>query len=210
MYPSVIKSERIADGIVHAIGLVAIATGGLMLLGNILPGTPAPLVTAVAIYLFCVIASFAASLAYHLLPHHHWRQGLRRIDHAAIYAFIAGTFTPLLIFIGTDYSRYILIAVWALAIPALAYKIFGSQIAPRWSLVSYLALGWMGLLALPDFIEYLPRPALIAIVCGGLFYSVGTIFYARKQLAYRYAIWHSFGLMGGASFFTAIWFSLVG
>jgi len=100
-------------------------------------------------------------------------------------------------------------AVWGLAIPASLYKIFGSVIEPKWSLWTYLGLGWMGLIALPDFIDYLPLSALIAICCGGASYTIGTFFYARKLQAYRYATWHFFGFLGGASFFTAIWMSLV-
>ncbi len=209
MYPSIIKKHRIADFIVHLIGLAATIIGGTALLLNISAIQSPSVVIAVAIYLPCVAISFLASLAYHFLPQHDWRVPLRRIDHAAIYPFIAGTFTPLLIYIGTDYSHYILIAVWALAIPALLYKIFGSQIEPKWSLWSYLGLGWMGLIALPDFIEYLPKAALIAICCGGASYTIGTFFYTRKTMAYRYATWHFFGFLGGASFFTAIWISLV-
>jgi len=209
MYPSVVKSHRLADFIVHLIGLFATIIGGSALLLNISDIQSSAVIVAVAIYLPCVVISFLASLAYHFLPQHHWRQQLRRIDHAAIYPFIAGTFTPLLIFIGTDYSHYILMAVWALSIPAVLYKIFGSVIEPKWSLWSYLGLGWMGLIALPDFIDYLPTHALVAICCGGASYTIGTFFYARKVMMYRYAIWHFFGFLGGASFFTAIWISLV-
>lgn len=209
MYPSTVKSHRIADFIVHLIGLFGTIIGGGALLLNISAIQSPSVIMAVAIYLPCVAISFLASLAYHFLPQHHWRVWLRRVDHAAIYPFIAGTFTPLLIFIGTDYSRYILIAVWVLAIPAALYKIFGSVIEPKWSLWSYLGLGWMGLIALPDFIEYLPPSALIAICCGGVSYTIGTFFYSRKTMAYRYATWHFFGFLGGTSFFVAIWLSLV-
>lgn len=210
MYPSIIKKHRTADLIIHIGGLLAVVIGGINLLISVSAAQPSHVIMATYVYLICVVASFIASLAYHFLPQHHWRAVLRRVDHAAIYWFIAGTFTPLLIFIGTDYSHNILIIIWALAIPASLYKIFGKSVDTRWSLWSYMGLGWMALIAMPDFWEYLSGAAIIAMACGGISYSVGTIFYTRKSMPYRYAIWHFLGFMGGASFFTAIWISLVG
>ncbi len=209
MYPSTIKSHRIADMVVHALGLLAVFIGGYLLLSHVFYDHPISIGIAASIYLLFVVLSFVASVAYHFLPQHHWRPWLRRVDHAAIYTFIAGVFSPLLIYIGTDYSRNILIAVWILAILGTVYKIFGNQIEPRWSLASYIGLGSMGLIAMPDFIAYLPQDALIAVCCGGIFYIIGTLFYTRKTMAYRYSVWHFFGFLGGASFFTAIWLSLV-
>lgn len=210
MYPSIIKKHRTADLIVHVLGLMAVVIGGTNLLIHVIGAQPTHVIVATCVYLVCVVSSFAASMAYHFLPQHHWRVPLRRIDHAAIYWFIAGTFTPLLIFIGTDYSHNILIIIWVLAMPASLYKIFGKSLDARWSLISYLGLGWMGLIALPDFRAYLPHEAIIALACGGISYTIGTIFYARKSMSYRYATWHFLGFMGGASFFTGIWISLVG
>ena len=121
---------------------------------------------------------------YHLSPFHEWRLVLRRIDHAAIYLTIAGTFTPLFVLADTEFSLLLLSIVWGLAIPAMLYKIVGSNLDSRWSLVSYLGLGWMGILAVPDLMEILPVLSLWAMLAGGVFYSLGTIFYARKALPF--------------------------
>ena len=71
-----------------------------------------------------------------------------------------------------------------------------------------IGLGWIGVIALPDFSSILPLSALVAIFAGGFFYSFGTIFYRRKQQSYRYSIWHAFVVLGTGSFFAAIWISL--
>jgi len=92
----------------------------------------------------------------------------------------------------------------------MLYKIFGKNLDSKWSLVSYLGLGWMGVIAVPELIGKLPEASLWAMLAGGVFYSLGTIFYARKAQAFRYSIWHSFVMMGGAGFFVAIWTALVG
>lgn len=208
MYPSETTRERVADGVIHISGLCAVLIGCAALVIYAVAKFDAPLIAACSIYAICMIASFAASASYHLLPQHHWRSGLRRFDHAAIYALIAGTFTPLLVYIGTTLLYFVLGAVWLLAIPAILYKVFGENIEPRWSLASYIGLGWIGTVALPDFSSTLPLSALVAIIAGGFFYSFGTIFYGRKAQAYRYAVWHMFVLLGTAAFFIAIWLAL--
>jgi len=133
---------------------------------------------------------------------------MRRIDHAAIYLVIAGTMTPMLLLVNTFSSNWILAAIWIFSVIGIAFKIFGNNLDSRWSLASYLGLGWFSILALPDFWQILPTPALAAIGLGGLFYTVGGFFYRNKSLRYRYAIWHGVGLLGAMSFFAANWISL--
>ncbi|MXO57055.1 PAQR family membrane homeostasis protein TrhA [Pontixanthobacter gangjinensis] len=210
MYPSPTNAERYADGAVHIIGLTAVLTGCLTLVIFSAFEFGAALFAACVIYAISMTASFAISASYHLLPHHHWRLGLRRMDHAAIYALIAGTFTPLLVFVGSLTAYTILAAVWVLAIPAMLYKIFGTHIEPRWSMASYLGLGWIGAIAIPDFWASLSTSALVACGAGGFFYTFGAILFSRKTQPFRYSIWHIFVLLGTLSFFIAIWLSLFG
>ncbi|MEP3225187.1 MAG: hemolysin III family protein [Parasphingorhabdus sp.] len=208
MYPTPDKQERRADFIVHAIGLFAILVGGWIVMTQAVLGHGLAVLTATGTYVLCVLFSHVISMAYHLSPLHGQRLMLRRIDHAAIYLTIAGTFSPLFILADTPFSRHMLALVWALAIPAMLYKIFGKNLDSRWSLISYLGLGWMGILAVPDLLEILPRLSLYAMLAGGIFYSLGTVFYARKAQAFRYSIWHSFVMLGGTAFFIAIWVAL--
>ncbi len=208
MYPTPNKLERRADLIVHAIGLVLILVGGLALLMQAAAGHGLAVIGASGVYVICVIFSHVISMFYHLSPYHDLRLTLRRIDHAAIYLTIAGTFTPLFVLANTEFSLLILTIVWVLTIPAMLYKIYGKNLDSRWSLASYLGLGWMGIIAVPDLLEILPGLSLFAMVAGGVFYSLGTIFYARKTYPFRYSIWHGFVMMGGASFFIAIWVAL--
>lgn len=209
MYPSPKTLERRADFIVHWIGLIFILVAGLMLLIQA-AGRDLTVVAAVGVYVIGVAFSHVISMFYHLSPFHGQRLGLRRIDHAAIYLTIAGTFTPLFVLVDTEFSLFLLMIVWALAIPAMLYKIFGKNLDSRWSLASYLGLGWMGVIGVPEMVEQLPGLSLWAMLAGGVFYSFGTIFYARKAQPFRYSIWHSFVMLGGASFFVAIWVALVG
>jgi len=210
MYPSENGRERFADTIAHGIGLVFVLIGGGALMAMVSTQNNFMIFAACSVYVASLTFSQIISTLYHLSPFHNWRLRLRRIDHAAIYLTIVGTFTPLFVRAGTDLSFYVLAAVWLLAIPAMLYKIFGNNVEPRWSLASYLGLGWIGIIAAPDLLEALPQFTIFAIFAGGFFYSFGTIFYARKKQAYRYSIWHSFVLLGGASFFVAIWIAVAG
>ena len=100
-YPSEHLHERIADGVVHVLGLIATLIAGTTLMVSASLWSTVGLIVACAIYCAGLLSSFVISASYHLLPRHDWRQFLRRLDHVAIYALIAGTFTPLLVHIAT-------------------------------------------------------------------------------------------------------------
>jgi hemolysin III len=135
------------------------------------------------------------------------RTFLRRIDHAAIYTSITGTFTPLLVQAGTTRTFIILALCWALALVAIWNKITNPEIKSKWSTASYLALGAIGLLALPD-LKNVPSETPKLILAGSSAYAIGTIFYARKTLPFRYAIWHGWVTLGGMLMFAGIWLAL--
>lgn len=210
MYPSQTAPERYADAIVHAVSLVGLMIAGGFLIGMATAADNFSLIVSTVIYVFAILASVSISFAYHLLPHHHLRKRLQRWDHAAIYTLIAGTLSPLLIIAGTTSATIILAIIWLFAIAGVLFKTFAQNIEAKWSLASYLGLGWFGLVAMPDLWTALPAAALIGIVAGGVFYTIGTLFYKSKGLRFRYPIWHAFGLIGGSCFFAANWISVAG
>lgn len=207
MYPSPIQSHRRADMAVHAFGLTAICIAGAILLSKASSSLSPALFLACAIYVLCALFSNQASCFYHFAPWHERRTLLRRIDHAAIYLSIVGTFTPLLAQANTARTLVILALCWALALLAVWNKITNPQIKSRWSTASYLALGAIGLLALPDLKDVPPATPLF-ILAGSASYAIGTLFYARKSLPFRYAIWHAWVSVGGMLMFAGIWLAL--
>jgi hemolysin III len=196
MYPSPILSHRRADMAVHAFGLSAILIAGTWLLVKAINTLSTPLILAVIVYILCALVSSLASCAYHFAPWHDHRVLLRRIDHAAIYTSITGTFTPLLVQADTTRTLTILAICWILAIVAI------------WNKITYLALGAIGLLALPN-LKGVPAATPLFILASSASYAFGTIFYARKTLPYRYAIWHSWVNLGGMLMFAGIWLALL-
>lgn len=201
--PSPIHSHRHADIAVHAIGLVAILTAGGLLVSKSILGLEPILVFAVVVYVLCALASNLASIAYHFSTWHQRRKLLRRIDHAAIYPSISGTFTPFFVLAGTTWTMALLWICWGLTALAVWNKITNETVKSRWSTASYLGLGAIGLSALPDFTN-VPIATLLCILAGSAAYVIGTVFYARKSMPYRYAVWHNWVNIGGALMFAGI------
>ncbi|MBO9453427.1 hemolysin III family protein [Tropicibacter sp. R16_0] len=206
-YPSPIPSHRQADVAVHAIGLMAILAAGGLLVSKSITGLEPKLVLAVVVYVICALTSNLASAAYHFSRWHPRRKLLRRIDHAAIYSSISGTFTPFFVLAGTTWTLALLWICWGLTAVAVWNKITNETVKSRWSTASYLGLGAIGLSALPDLTN-VPITALWCILAGSAAYVIGTVFYARKTMPYRYAVWHAWVNVGGALMFAGIWIAL--
>jgi len=167
---------------------------------------------ALGVYGASLIALYAASALYHLLPlSPAGTARLRRFDHAAIFALIAGTYTPVCLIALDGAWRWGLLAlVWSLALAGILVKLTRMD-APRWLTVGlYLGLGWVALLAVPVLLAALPAGALLWFLVGGLVYSGGAVVYALKRPdpfpgAFGFhEIWHLFVLAGSACHFWAI------
>ncbi|WP_085822686.1 PAQR family membrane homeostasis protein TrhA [Ruegeria meonggei] len=208
-YPSPDPHHRHADMVVHAIGLILILIAGGVLLYKSYLTLEGGMFYAVLIYVCCALASNLASCFYHFSPWHKRRTLLRRIDHAAIYPSICGTFTPFFMFAGTTWTMILLWVCWGLTAVAVWNKIVNPTVKSRWSTASYLGLGALGLSAIPDLTN-VPVNVLWFILAGAASYVAGTVFYARKGMPFRYAIWHSFVNFGGIFMFAGIWIALFG
>ncbi|MFD2740325.1 hemolysin III family protein [Sulfitobacter aestuarii] len=199
-------AETLADAAVHLIGLAFAIPAALVLL-TMAADLSLP-VLPTALYAACMVFAFAASAIYHLLPFERIRPALGRVDHAAIYFKIAGTYTPLVMLIGTGFAYAILGVVWALAACGALAKLWFWRTDARGSLALYLGMGWLSVLLVYPMWQNLPGAALALIALGGALYSLGTIVYARDGMRYQNAIWHVFVLLASVLFFAAIHLSL--
>ncbi|NSX55729.1 PAQR family membrane homeostasis protein TrhA [Parasulfitobacter algicola] len=206
-YPSQVLVHRHLDMAVHAVGLILIVIAGSVLIFKAIGEVENSLVFAVVVYVICALTSNLASWAYHFLSSHDHRKLLRRIDHAAIYPSISGTFTPFFVQAGTTLTMTLLWVCWGLTALAVQNKITNGQVKSRWSTASYLALGGIGLFALID-LKDAPTATLWCVAAGAFCYVIGITFYVRKSMPFRYAIWHSWVNFGGMLMFAAIWVAL--
>ena len=203
-YPTFARSERIADGVIHAVGVTLAMTGAILLVVFAAFWAGAGQIAAVSVYGTALIATFSASAFYHMTPWEGLRPTLRRIDHAAIYLKIAGTYTPLVILIGSGFGYVVLGLVWVLAVAGAVAKLFFWAAPGRLAPVLYLVLGWLSVALIWSLAQTLPLPATILVIIGGLLYSAGVFFFNWESLKFSNAIWHGFVLAASACFFAAI------
>ena len=203
-YPAYARSERIADAAMHTLGVVGALIGAAVLIWLMFGGFGAGQNLAFAVYGLALIATFTASAFYHMTPWEGLRPTLRRVDHAAIYLKIAGTYTPLVVMMGTGFAYQVLGIVWALAVVGMAQKLFFWRAPGRFGAVLYLAMGWMSIALIWGLIPILPTVALVLLGLGGALYSFGVIFFGWESLKFSNAIWHGFVVAASACFFLAI------
>ncbi|MEB3753665.1 PAQR family membrane homeostasis protein TrhA [Acinetobacter sp. MD2(2019)] len=162
------------------------------------------------IWVYCasLILMLSSSTLYHWSKTEQKRHWYKKLDHIAIYYLIAGTYTPFLsIQIPTAKAHYLLIALWLIAAIGTIFKLGFAHRFGKFSLAAYLLMGWFAILMMDDMRHYLATGCLRLLVIGGLFYSIGAIFYALKNIRYTHAIWHIFVLLGaGAHFLAIFWY----
>ncbi|SFJ09783.1 hemolysin III family protein [Bradyrhizobium sp. Gha] len=199
------RAELIADGVIHAIGVLAgiIAATVLVVLAAVY--ADATNVVGVSVYVAGLLSMLVLSATYNLWPVSPAKWLLRRFDHSAIYLLIAATYTPFILEVRDSVFALVLLAgVWCVAISGIVLKLCWPGRFDRVSVGIYLAMGWSGVMLYDAVATALPALALGFIVAGGLLYSLGVIFHAWRRLRFQNAIWHGFVLAGAACHYTAV------
>ncbi len=197
-------AERSADRWVHIVGLTAGVLGGLTLLGLSLGFGRLGQAAAIGVYGACLVVMLLCSAAYNLASPGR-RPLLRRLDHAAIFLMIAGSYTPFTTQrLHGAWGWGMTAAVWALALTAAAGKLFAPGLGKGFWVALYLALGWIAIVAVKPLLADVSLSALSLLLAGGLVYSTGVIVYLKKTLPFRRAIWHGFVVAAAATQYCAI------
>ena len=199
------RGELLADCCIHVIGIAAGGVAVAILMAMALPQGSALLTASLMIYGCGLIVMLGCSAAYNIAGRSAAKEFLRRLDHAAIFVMIAGTYTPfVLLKIRGAWGMALLVFVWLGAAMGVVVKLLYPRRFERLSIAFYLLLGWSALVAIKPVISALPPAAVTLLGAGGLFYSVGVVFHAWKALAYQNAIWHVFVLAGAGSHYAAV------
>jgi hemolysin III len=197
--------ELLADGIVHTLALLAGVIAFSMLLGYVLQRAEFGLFAALAVYAAGYFLMFGFSLAYNMTPPSALKWLLRRFDHSAIYVMIAGTYTAIVVQFDQPLWAWALgITVWFGAVLGVVVKVVLPGRYDRLSVVAYIALGWVGVLAIGPASASLPAVSLGLIVAGGLTYVAGVAFYKWHALRFHNAIWHLFVAIAAGLHFAAV------
>ena len=197
--------EEILHATTHGVGvLLSIAGLTWMLYLSIAAADPWRIVAS-SIYGATLILLFLASTVYHGLYASRHREIFKLIDHCAIYLLIAGTYTPfLLVAMRTNTGWWLFGTIWALATAGIVKKLWLRHRFPKIALASYLAMGWLIVVAAPQMADAIGANGMAWVVAGGIFYSAGAIFYAAESMPFNHAVWHLFVLAGGVCHFLGI------
>lgn len=199
------RAELIADGIVHAVGIVlAISAGSILLAFSVFHAGVWEYVAAI-FYVVSLLTVLSISCAYNLWPISRAKWILRRFDHAAIYLLIAGTYTPFLAQLDDAATAWLMIGiVWGAAAAGMVIKLALPGRFDRLAIVFYLAIGWSGLAIGHSLLDTLPASTLWLIVAGGVVYSSGVVFFVWQGLKFQSAVWHGFVVVAAGLHLAAV------
>jgi len=198
--------EEIASSVTHGVGLAAsIVALPLLIIAAARQGDGWR-ITSAAIFGTSLVLLYTASTLYHALPRSRAKEVFRVIDHAAIYALIAGTYTPFLLGpLRGPWGWSLLALVWGLAAAGIVVK---STLGFRWARLStavYLLMGWIGIVAARPLLEHISLVGIAWILAGGIAYTAGVLFFVwDERIRYGHAIWHLFVAAGSVCHVVAV------
>jgi len=199
------RAEKIADGVIHIIGLVFAISAGSILLALAFFRTGPGEYAAAILYVASLLTVLSISLLYNMWPLTPGKWVLRRVDHSAIYLLIAGTYTPFLVQLpDRATSTIMLTCIWIAAAAGMALKILLPGRFDRLAVAFYLATGWSGVVLANELSAVLPQTTLTLLAIGGIVYTVGVVFYVWRSLRFQSAVWHAFVVAGAALHCSAV------
>jgi len=202
--------EEIAHSITHGIGVLLSVIGLAALVVYSSKYGDAWHIVSSSIYGFTLVALYTSSTLYHGVTAPALKAVLQRLDHAAIFLLIAGTYTPFtLVTLRGGWGWTLFGVVWSIAVAGTVMELMVKRRSRRIYVALYLGLGWLIMIAIEPMIASVAPGGLVLLVIGGLFYSLGVIFYVWKTLVFHHAIWHLFVLAGSASHFFAVFLYVI-
>ena len=201
--------EEIFNSITHGIGTVlSLAALVSLIIIAVSKGNKWHLVSF-TIYGSTLVLLYLASTLYHSFTKEKIKNLFARFDHAAIFLLIAGTYTPFLLTVLRGPLGWTLFGIiWGVAIIGVVIRSIYLTRFRKLMVALYLAMGWMFVVAVGPMIKNLPLLSIIFLFLGGISYSVGVIFYVKRDMKYAHGIWHLFVLAGSIMHFFAVVYSL--
>lgn len=203
--------EELANALSHGIGLLlAVASLPILVHHAVVHGSAADIVAA-SLFAGTAIMLYLVSTLYHAVRWAAAKVWLKRLDHASIYLFIAGSYMPFLFGVLRGAWGWSLFGVvWAAAALGVGAKLLDRLRHRLWSTGLYVAMGWVALVAATPLVERLSAAGLAWLIAGGVSYTAGAIvFLFDSRLRYAHFVWHLF-VIGGSTchFFAALWHAL--
>lgn len=197
--------EELANGITHGVGLALSILGLIALVVLSVMRGNAWHIAGCTTFGVTLVLLYAASTLYHTFHTPRLKRILKILDHTAIYLLIAGTYTPFTLVNLRGFWGWTLFSlVWGLSVFGILWKLFHVERFQIVSTLVYVGMGWLVLIAIKPLMSAIPVTGIVWLVVGGLFYTVGVLFFAMKRMPYNHAIWHVFVMAGSICHYFAV------
>jgi hemolysin III len=208
-YRKLTVKEEIFNSITHGIGTLLSIAALVLLVVHAVGNGDIWHIVSYTIYGSSLVLLYLCSTLYHSFTKEKLKNLFARFDHAAIFLLIAGTYTPFLLTVLRGTFGWVLFGIiWGVAIAGVVIRSIYLTRFRKLMVGLYLAMGWMFVVAVGPMIKNLPHMSMIFLLLGGLFYSVGVVFYMWRTLKYGHGIWHLFVLAGSIMHFFAVIYSI--
>lgn len=201
--------EEIFNSVTHGVGSLLSIAGTVVLIVFSAINSDAFAVVSSAVYGASLIILYTMSTLYHSITNEKAKKFFRIMDHNTIFFLIAGTYTPYTLAVLRNPLGWVLFGiVWGAAAIGIVLNSIDLEKFSKISVVCYIAMGWVIIIAVKPLMNSMPFISFALLVAGGIFYTIGVIFYAIKKVKYFHSVWHIFTVIGSAlhyfSVFTAI------
>lgn len=194
--------EALFNRLTHGIGAVLSLVGLVVLVSLASRQGSVRGIVSYSIYGLSLVVLYVASTLYHSAVTKKMQGILRIVDHATIYLLIAGSYTPITLLALQGIWGWTLFGiVWGLAVLGIILKLIGLEKTKHLSMTLYFLMGWLVVVAIKPMLESVVPQLLLLMLAGGLFYTLGIIFYAAKRIPFNHGIWHLFVLAGSICHF---------
>lgn len=197
--------EEIFNSVSHGTGgLLAIAGTAVLIVVAAIYSDAWGVVSS-SVYGASLIILYTMSTLYHAITNDKAKKFFRIMDHDTIFFLIAGTYTPITLVPLRGPLGWVLFGiVWGAAILGIVFNSIDLEKFRKPSVVCYVAMGWVIVAAIKPMLEKVSPISLWFLLIGGLFYTVGIIFYAKKNIKFFHSVWHLFTIGGSVFHYFAI------
>ncbi len=208
--PRYTLGEEIFNSVSHGTGGALAVAGTVVLIVCSAIYSDAWAVVSSCIYGASLIILYTMSTLYHAITNEKAKKFFRIMDHNTIFFLIAGTYTPITLAFMRGALGWVLFGVvWAAAIVGIVLNSIDLERFRKPSVVCYVAMGWVIIIAFKPFIESVPTISLVFLLIGGAFYTIGVIFYALKKVRYFHSVWHLFTVAGSVFHYFAVLLGII-
>ena len=197
--------EELANFISHAAGgVLSVAALVILIIRAVSLGNTLDIVSF-TIFGAALVLMYTTSSIFHALKWNKAKEIFEILDHSVIYVLIASTYTPfLLIVVGGKEGITLLVIEWLICILGIVFKSFFVQKFVVFSTLLYIIMGWLVVFVWYDLLANINNLSLVFLILGGLFYTIGTLFYMWRLFKYHHLVWHIFVIFGSIAHFFSV------